>query len=165
MTHWYAVYTKPRKEALAEENLRRQGFEVYYPRIKQERRRNRRWHSVIEALFPRYLFVHLAVGKDNFTPIRSTLGVIDLVRFGGMPKAVPQDLIEAIKAREDRELCIHINRPQWQQGDEVEVTEGPFSGFKGIFQAENGEQRAIILLQLMGRDNKITVDRNVLVPA
>ena len=35
MRSWYVVYTHPREEALAEENLKRQGFEVYWPRYKK----------------------------------------------------------------------------------------------------------------------------------
>ena len=44
---WYVVYTKPCQENPAEENLRRQGYEVYYPRIKQDCHRRGRWTSMI----------------------------------------------------------------------------------------------------------------------
>ena len=37
---------------------------------------------VVEPVFPRYLFVRLDFGVTNLAPIRSTLGVSDLVRFG-----------------------------------------------------------------------------------
>jgi len=35
MKQWFAVYTKPRKETLAEEYLRRQEYEDYFPRFLQ----------------------------------------------------------------------------------------------------------------------------------
>jgi len=38
MKSWYVIHTKPRNESVAEEHLRRQAFETYLPRIKQERR-------------------------------------------------------------------------------------------------------------------------------
>ncbi|MCI0507213.1 MAG: transcription/translation regulatory transformer protein RfaH, partial [Gammaproteobacteria bacterium] len=34
MKYWYTVHTKPRQEAIAEENLLRQGFTVYLPRMQ-----------------------------------------------------------------------------------------------------------------------------------
>ena len=39
MKPWYAVYTKARKEQVAEEHLRNQDYEVYLPRIRQGRTR------------------------------------------------------------------------------------------------------------------------------
>jgi transcriptional antiterminator RfaH len=32
---WFAVVTKPRSEALAEEHLRRQGYECLLPRVRR----------------------------------------------------------------------------------------------------------------------------------
>lgn len=162
---WFVVHTKPLQETLAEENLRRQGYEVYYPRIKEECRRRGRWTSIIGPLFPRYLFVNLEQGQDNFAPIRSTFGVRDLVRFGGIPKAVSHALIMAIKEREDQAQGMHIMHRDWIPGMEVEIAEGPFAGLKGIFMAESAEKRVIILLHLLGRDNRVTVAQGIVVPA
>jgi transcriptional antiterminator RfaH len=165
MRQWYTVYTKPRQEKAAEENLERQGYEVYCPRIQLDRRLRGRWQKIIEPLFPRYLFVHLEQGKDSFSPIRSTFGVSDFVRFGGEPKTVPNSLIEGIKAREDIGQKVHIGCRQWQCGDEVEIIEGSFVGLRGLFEASSSEERVIILLQLLGRDNKVRISRDAIVPA
>ena len=54
---WYAVFCKPRQEAVAEENLQRQGFHVYLPRTRIRHRRRGQWVNAIEALFPRYVFI------------------------------------------------------------------------------------------------------------
>ena len=51
--HWLLAYTKPRQEALAEENLRRQGFEVLCPQLRVQKLRRRKWTWVEEPLFPR----------------------------------------------------------------------------------------------------------------
>ena len=160
---WFAVYTKPRKETLAEEHLQRQGYEVYSPCLQQLRRYRGRWRKMIAPLFPRYLFVSLMAGRDNFAPIRSTFGVIDLVRFGNVPKAVPQDLIEAIRAHEVQ--GVRVRCQQWQPGDSVKIIAGPFAGLNGLFGVESAEERVIILLRLLGRDNKVRVARDAVVPA
>lgn len=37
MTSWYLIYTKIRQERIALENLERQGFECFLPKIKVEK--------------------------------------------------------------------------------------------------------------------------------
>jgi transcriptional antiterminator RfaH len=163
--HWYAIHTKPRQESVAEVQLRRQGFEVYCPRLSETKRRRGSWRQVIEPLFPRYLFVRLATGLDNFSPIRSTIGVCDLVRVGRIPKPIPEKLIAALLDREDRERGALVSPPRWQEGMAVEFVEGPFAGIRGIFKAACGNERVLVLLRLLGQDNKVAVEQDTIVPA
>ena len=90
---WYLVVTKPQSEFKAQENLQRQGYETYFPLIQTNRRRNGKNVKRTEAFFPRYLFISLDKETDNWSPIRSTIGVAGLVRFGGMPAVVPENMI------------------------------------------------------------------------
>jgi len=77
---WYLIYSKPRQEKGAVENLLRQNYEVYFPQIQLWRSRRGNRQLVIEPLFPRYLFIHLDSHSDNWAPIRSTLGGPCVVR-------------------------------------------------------------------------------------
>ena len=86
--HWLLAYTKPRQEALAEEHLRRQGFEVLCPQLRVQKLRRRKWTWVEEPLFPRYLFVG-ATDDKSWAPVRSAVGVASLVRFGGQVAEAP----------------------------------------------------------------------------
>ena len=79
---WYLVQSKPRNEARALENLLRQGYETYLPLMEVERLQRGKLLRKMEPLFPRYLFLHLEEGNDNWGPIRSTLGIAGMVRFG-----------------------------------------------------------------------------------
>ena len=67
---WFVVQTKPRQEQIALDNLSRQGYHSYLPRLCQQKRRRDQWHTVVEPLFPGYLFVQLTPGTDNTAPIR-----------------------------------------------------------------------------------------------
>ncbi len=165
MKQWFVVQTKSKQESLAEVNLERQGYETYCPRMIQKRRYRGSWRKTIEPLFPRYLFVHLEQGRDNFAPIRCTLGVSSLVRFGGVPKAVCSNLIEQMKRLEDDNHTIPVSRPAWQPGDEVEILEGALSGFRGLFLAESGAKRVVLLLNMLGREHKVIVKQDTIVPA
>ncbi len=165
MKQWFVVQSKPKQEAIAEVNLGRQGYETYYPRIIQKCRHRGRWKQVIKPLFPRYLFVNLEQGRDDFAPIRSTFGVTGLVRFGGVPKALAPGLIEEIKTSEDGKQGIYIDRLQWQPGEKVEIVGGALAGLKGLFLTESAEERVVILLSLLGRENKVVVTQDAIVAA
>jgi len=84
---WYLIHTKPRQESVALTNLSRQGFECYLPMLQVEKIRQRKTVLVAEAMFPRYLFIRLDANGtgQSWSPIRSTLGVTEMVKFGGQP--------------------------------------------------------------------------------
>jgi transcriptional antiterminator RfaH len=94
--HWLLAYTKPRQERVAEKHLRRQCYEVLCPQIRFQKLRNRRWTWVEEPLFPRYLCVGAGEGV-SWAPVRSTVGVTSLVRFGGQIASVPEALVETLR--------------------------------------------------------------------
>ncbi len=151
---------------IAESNLQRQSFHTYLPMIKQFRRRRGKWKNVVEPLFSRYLFVRLNLGADDISTIRSTRGVSCLVRFGNEPATVPDDFVDALLKIADAQTGIHIpQQPLFKEGDEITVVEGPFAGLRGIFQAPTGQQRAIILLDILGQSQRINLHRDLIWPA
>lgn len=158
MTPWYAVFCKPRQETVAETNLANQGFGVYLPRLTGTRRRAGRWIDTVEPLFPRYLFVAAELEAQSLAPIRSTKGVNGLVRFGGEPAVVPDRLIAALRQREDAATGLHdCRRPLFAPGDRVKLMGGPLAGLDGVFAAETGDMRVIVLMELLGRQNRLEV--------
>ena len=78
MLSWFVVYTHPREEALAQENLARQGFETYWPRYRKRSSHARQVQEVAASLFPRYLFAAFDMSETGWRTIRSTRGVVDL---------------------------------------------------------------------------------------
>lgn len=164
--HWYAVCCKPRQEAIAEENLLRQGYRVYLPRIRNTHHRRGQWMDVIEPLFPRYLFIWVDPALRSTAPVRSTRGAVGLVRFGGQPAVVPQEVIDAIVQREAPDSGLHQDdRPLFCTGEPVRLEKGPLAGMEGIFVEENSDKRVIVLLELLGKANKIRVNRDWVVQA
>lgn len=165
MEAWYAIHAKTRQERLAEEHLARQGYRIYLPLIRAPKRRRGHWREVVEALFPGYLFVRLDLDTCNSAPIRSTRGVVGMVGFGGVVPPVPGDLIDGIMAaRSDAEGVI-LARPLPDPGDRVAIISGPLAGLEAIFLSASGEERANILLDLLGRAHRVSVARRQLAPA
>ena len=159
--HWYLVYTKPRQESVAEENLQRQGFDIWLPRLRVSRRRRGRWVEAVEAMFPRYLFIRLQPGGDDFAPIRSTRGVSGLVRVGADPARVPDQVVQALRQATDPETgLLNPETRALARGDLVEVLEGPFEGLRGVFQLQSGDERVLILLDVLGKANRVKLSRH-----
>lgn len=158
---WYAVCCKPRQESIAQENLERQDFQVYLPRLQTRKRRGGKWVEAVEALFPRYLFIRINPAAQSTACVRSTRGACGLVRFGALPAVVPDDIIEAIRQREDAASGLHRDaEPQFAEGEPILLVDGPFAGVEGIFAQQGGESRVIVLLELLGKANKVAVQRD-----
>lgn len=156
--NWYLVYSKPRQEELARTNLERQGYQTYLPMIRNPRRRLGRRVVRIEPMFPRYLFIRLDTVTDNWAPIRSTFGVNKLVRFGVEPIPVPDDLVEAIRCRDGKDGVQDRPLHEFKKGQPVRIEEGPFMGYEGIFLAKTSQERVIVLLDIVGKAARATVD-------
>ena len=162
--NWFAVVTKPRQEKIAFENLQRQDFECFLPMAENPyQRRSRKQQKIIEPLFPRYLFLKAIAESQNLAPVRSTQGVISMVRFGTELAVIPEQIIDAIKQRITPETgLIKIQAIQIKPGDKVKVFDGPLSGLTGIVQEKNSDRRTIILMELLGRPTKVQVETTLL---
>jgi transcriptional antiterminator RfaH len=160
MKNWYLVYTKPHKEQVAKENLERQGYETYLPMTLVRRRRMGRGMDSVEPLFPRYLFIHLDATTDNWSPIRSTLGVNSLVKFGMYPSTVPDSLIEVLRTRDNDQGIQDIGEAEMKTGQTIRVMEGAMAGLEGIYLAKTGAERAMVLLDIVGKQTKVSIGSN-----
>ena len=150
---WYLVHTKGRQEDTAITNLQRQNFRCYMPMLYVEKVRRGKPAVVAEPMFPSYVFVQLDTSENikgqSWSPIRSTLGVRDLVKFGGHPAKVDADLITALHEREQ----LQQSNPQslFSAGDKVVITDGPFAGIEAIYQTADAERRSMILLSMLNK--------------
>lgn len=148
---WYLVYCKPRQDARAETNLLRQGYTCYRPQHSCERIVRGRRQVVVESLFPGYLFIQLAADA-NWAPLRSTRGVNRIVGFGGMPLRLDNSLIAHLQQHTTEPL-----KPAFEAGDSVRIAQGGFAELDAIFVAMDGEQRVLLLLNMLNRQQQISM--------
>jgi transcriptional antiterminator RfaH len=161
---WYLVYAKPRQEVVAQTNLARQGYETYLPLVHRVRKQRGRRVPTIGPMFPRYLFIQLDTRTDNWGPIRSTLGVISLVRFGQKAAQVPDDLVAKLRQREDAHGVQVLPSEEYQRGAPVRITEGSFAGYEGVFLAKSGRDRVVLLLDILGKHTRAVVGAESIEP-
>jgi transcriptional antiterminator RfaH len=159
LLRWYLIHTKPSAEGLAQANLERQGYETYLPRLLQLRLWPSRERRLIVPLFPRYLFLRLNEGLQPLNPVRSTLGVAAVVRFGSCYTVVPDRVICELQSRADPVSGLHELRraAPLVAGTPVTVREGLFSGLNGIFERPAAAERVVVLLRLLGQEASVCV--------
>jgi transcriptional antiterminator RfaH len=157
---WYLVQCKPREAFRAREHLSNQGFECFLPThsVKRTQRQKTRW--VTEPLFPHYLFIRLS-DASNWGVIRSTRGVAKVVSFNGQPCPVTDALIAALQHH-----CALRNgeepAPLFKAGEKVIITQGCFKELEAVVQATKGEERVVLLLTLLNRQQQIEVPINTI---
>jgi transcriptional antiterminator RfaH len=156
---WYAVQTKPCCEERVEIWVReRCGLSVFLPRLQTVRRRGSRRVSIVEPLFPTYLFVQMKLQADPWYKVKWTPGVKQIVCAGDVPTPVPPEAIELLRERCGEDEIVQWRLTLWG-GESVRVVHGPFAGLEGILErpASRGE-RVRVLLKLLGSSTPVEMD-------
>lgn len=158
--HWYLVQCKARESFRAETHLKAQGFECFHPTHQIKKKNRGSIQIVLEPLFPFYLFVSL--GKmAGWSSVRSTRGVKNIVTFNHMPAIVPQSIIDGLRYQ-CQKINSEIPAPLFKRGQRVIIQDGCFKNLEAIVAASCGEERVILLLNLLNREQTIEFPVDIL---
>ncbi len=163
---WYVVQTQINAEAKAARNLLRQGFQIYLPKYLKRRSHARKIEKVAAPLFPRYMFVQIDMATQRWRAIQSTFGVSHLVLQGPDPARVATQVINSLKAREDEVGYVTLDkRPKFALGEKVRVLAGVFADNFGLFDGMADRERIAILLDLLGRKVRVSIEPDLVTAA
>lgn len=161
---WIVVHHRADDGARVRLGLRRLGFEVHWPR--QVHRVPRR-DDVLRPFFPGYMFALADLPGASWHQVKASVpnviqvcGVPELGRPVHPPRGMVLRLIQdaggaldgVIPAKEDRVARLRA-------GDPVRVLGGPFEGHAAVYQCERGEDRVVVLLQLLGVERPVPLPR------
>lgn len=165
---WYVVQTQPRREDLALQHLARQHFLAICPRIRRVQRLGAHRVRSLQPYFPGYLFVQLDLDQHRWRSINGTIGVLRLVSFGdgaqGLPAALPGGFVEQLQALSADQDEVRFAE-QLAPGQAVRVIGGPFDQLCGTLSAASSLERVTVLLDLLSRQTRVSVRRDMLVAA
>ena len=165
MEGWYLLYCRSRQEERARIHLNNQGFSTYLPRVQVTRIVAGRRQCREEVLFPSYLFVHTDPFSSSYHKIRSTRGVSAFVRSGDQPLRVADQLVKTLALNEEKLELSGVLNNDYAIGDTVDVTEGAFKGLKAVYQMPKGEDRALIMINLLQQQMSVEVPLQDITPA
>ncbi|MGM0983308.1 MAG: transcription/translation regulatory transformer protein RfaH [Pseudomonadota bacterium] len=152
---WYVIQCKGGESFRATEHLANQGYEIFHPVLQVQKKRRGKLEWVSEPLFPYYLFIRLDRLASNWRPIRSTRGVLKIVTFGlDRPVPVSDELIDTLLENGSGEEDASVN-VYFRAGEAVEITEGPFKDLQAVFASHKGEERAIVLLNMLQKQQRL----------
>lgn len=145
--NWAIVQTKVNREAEVKRLLCEAGLAMYLPLIKRKivRFGKKGVHNV--PMFPGYVFVR-GVTDSSFNLVRYCRGVLRILGGRNGIWLLEDGYIQEIASREvDGVVALIKMAEDVFAGDPVVVTEGPFEGWKGIFQEHlaDGERVRIML--------------------
>ena len=154
---WVVIYTKPRQEVRAKENLESMGLQVSYPLRPIEKIRQGTMTVNFECLFPRYIFVRNEAGifQKVMHTLRNVKGVSQVLKFGGKLAEVDDQTLKKIEHFQ-RALPFQPVR-LYQAGEEVVFTHGVFKDIRAIYKESDGDKRVILLFDLLNKPTKLSV--------
>jgi transcriptional antiterminator RfaH len=159
-SYWCCARLESRREGVAQHFLKLAGYEVYIPRIREQRVRRHRRVEIVTPLFPGYCFVAIA---RQWRSARWSIGVMGLIMNGEHPAKVPDPVIAEIQARE-RNGAIELPKPPGlKPGDRVKILRGPFETHWAIYAGMRPHERVEVLLSLLGAQQRVTLPRSAIV--
>ena len=148
MQHWYALYTRPRREKQVLQELANQRIEAYLPTHKIRRRWSDRYKIVEEPLFKNYLFVR--IDGAHYRKALKPYGAVSFVTVEGEPAIIPDEQVEAVKILVTSEIP-HNPYPYLKAGRKIRVKYGPLEGCEGVLVRKRGLARLVVTLDLLQR--------------
>ena len=159
LTLWYALRSKPNKEAMLERELISRDIEVYFPRLRVNpvNPRSRKW----VPYFPGYLFVKVDLTATGINYLNRVPNANKLVMFGDYIPPVSEALLWRIDAK--LSAIAEAGGQSFfaiQPGEKVEISHGVFAGYEGIFKERlKGDERVRVLLKMLS-DRYVPVEVN-----
>ena len=153
--------TKPQKESFALKKLSEQGFAMYSPLRRHEKIVRHKRVVKHLPLFPRYLFIQQ---DEHFLQqqhvIRSTPGVSQLIKHGEIIIPISDEIIDSIRSLEQS----HQGSTEhfFIKNESVRIRAGIYKDLEAIYLQDDGEQRAILLIQLLQTNTPLSVDKTSL---
>lgn len=163
---WYVVHTYSGYENKVKQNLehriesmemRDQIYRVVVPDEEQIEIKNGQRRTVKRKMYPGYVLVQMKLSDDSWYVVRNTPGVTGFVGMGNRPTPLEQDEVKKIlKQMEEEAPKVNVN---YQVGQAVKITDGPFTDFEGVVDMIDQERgRVRVMVSFFGRDMPVELD-------
>ncbi|MFZ0817757.1 MAG: UpxY family transcription antiterminator [Candidatus Sulfotelmatobacter sp.] len=154
-TNWYALYTYARHEKQVVRQIEQRHISCFLPVYRSVRRWKDRRKELELALFPGYVFVHIAL-KDRLRVLQ-VASAVRFVSFNGHPVPLPESDMEALMNGLSRGVRAEPH-PYLTVGRRVRVRSGPMAGAEGILVRRKDKFRVVLSLDLIMRAVAVEVD-------
>ncbi|BDC98595.1 UpxY family transcription antiterminator [Persicobacter psychrovividus] len=155
---WHVLYTASRKEKVVAERLEEAGLEVFLPLHKVLRQWSDRKKWVEVPLFNSYVFVHLNDDREYLQAL-NTKGASWFVQFQGQPARVTPAEIDVMRFLIGEEEEIEAVSDDFEAGEKVWITYGPFSDFPAEIVSLQGKKKVILRVEQLGQALTLSIKK------
>ncbi|MDI6829084.1 MAG: transcription termination/antitermination protein NusG [Armatimonadota bacterium] len=164
--HWYAVHTYSGHENKVKTNIERRAesmnlkdriFRIIIPTEPELRTMGGKRREVQRKIFPGYILIEMILDDQTWYLVKSTTGVTGFVSSGNRPVPLQEkevaNILAAVEGPKQKP------RVQWEKGQVVRVTYGPFTDFTGTIEDVNVQKEKLrVLISIFGRDTPVELD-------
>lgn len=150
---WFIAQIKPNSYHPAIQNLERQGFETFLPKMEITQRKENKFVIKNVYVFPGYMFVCFDPHTISWTKINSTYGVSKILTFSNKPTEISSHLILELKNRYEINNKL-TQKEKLQKGDSIKFYAGPFTDLIAKVESVDEKNRIWVLLEAMGGHQK-----------
>ena len=158
---WYILQIKPNGHKLAQENLHRQGFNVFIPLLMNTSKRGTKFVNKLKPLFPGYIFLGTELETIPWKSINSTRGVSKAVTLDGHYRSIASEIFEGLQSRCDQNGILK-KMNSVKSGDRARIQTGPFADFICNVEKIEDHHRVWVLLNILRQKIRTTVSTNSL---
>lgn len=145
---WYALYTRPRWEKKVSELLTKKKIVSYCPLNKVIKQWADRKKTILEPLFPSYVFVQL--NATEMIRAKETDGVINFVYWLSKPAVIKDVEIDAIKNFLNEYDNVYLEKNAVNVNDTVRIIRGPLRDYEGNVVSIKNNNKIVISLPSLG---------------
>ncbi|OGU63083.1 MAG: hypothetical protein A2V66_09360 [Ignavibacteria bacterium RBG_13_36_8] len=152
--NWYALYTRPRHEFKAAQQLANIKLEYYLPTTTKLKQWSDRKKKVTEPIFRGYIFIHCDE-RGRLDALQQN-SIVKTISFHGKPAIVPEWQIENLKKLLEGNPDIIVS-DQIKEGAKIKVVSGPFKDVEGIVTYIKNERMLAITIDTLHRSILVTL--------
>jgi len=145
---WFALYTKPKSEFKAAEQIGECGISNFLPTITRLKQWSDRKKKITEPLLRGYIFIH-ADEKERIISLEQQ-SVVRCIFDSGRPAKIPQWQIDNLKTMLNSNSELFI-KEGLIPGAQVRIKDGAFAGIIGIVQNSEGGKTIAVSIDLLNR--------------
>ncbi|HSP89001.1 MAG TPA: UpxY family transcription antiterminator [Ignavibacteriaceae bacterium] len=145
---WFALYTKPRSEFKAAEQIEGAGIKYYLPTITKLKQWSDRKKKITEPLLRGYIFI-FGNEKERIISLEQ-YSVVRCLTEAGRPAKIPEWQIENLKKMLSTNSDVLV-KEGLVPGVRIRIKEGPFEGVIGTLQEIDKEKTLAVTIDLLNR--------------
>ena len=145
---WYALYTKPRSEFKAAEQLNVNKIIYYLPTVTNVKQWSDRKKKITEPVIRGYIFIK-ADEKERLIALEQ-YSVVRCVTERGRPAVIPEWQIKNLMKMLEYEGDFFVVN-KLVPGQRVKIKDGPFSGVEGIYHESENDKMIAVSIDLLNR--------------